>query len=68
MQGVVQASMHWIWVSAKYKYVILISMYKKSKLFKINKQVVEIIMQEYCVHAQDTGSVQNDRKKIMEFL
>ena len=43
-------------------------MYKKFKLFKINKQVVEIIMQEYCVHAQDTDSVQNDRKKIMEFL
>ena len=29
-----QASMHWIWVNAKCKYEILISMYEKFKWFK----------------------------------
>ena len=38
-------------------------MYEKFKLFKINKQVVEIIMQEYYVHAQDTGSIHKMTKK-----
>ena len=50
-----QTSMHWIWVNAKWEYVILISIYRK-KIQNVQKsygqkQVVQItIMQEYCVH------------------
>ena len=61
-----QASMHWIWVNAKCKYLIYVWKIQMVQKSYGQKQVVEItIIQEYCGHRLNTKWL---KKQIMEIL